>query len=974
MNFYNKTPFFKTSFLIGLIAFAAIIFFSSITGFAQAPAIEWQKTFGGSSSDEAQTIIQTRDGGYLMGGLSYSNDGDAAGNHSAFDSDILMIKLDPAGNIQWRKMIGGQYWEAVLSIKQTSDDGYIIAGHSYSNDGDIPANYGSFSSDALIVKLDQSGNIQWVKNYGGREEEVFISIEETKDGGYIAAGYTASLDGDVSGVHGDYDAWIVKLDGAGTIQWQKCIGGTQRDNAWSITASTDGGYVFTGNTKSTNGDIALNHGQYDFLVGKLDALGNVEWVKTLGGSLMEWSSSIVDASDGGFVIAGYSNSGNGDVQANYGLSDVWIIKIDNQGNIQWQKSSGGSNIDDATQIVKTKDGGYVVAGRTLSADGHVSMNNGNNDYWILKLDVNGNLQWEKSFGGSLQDVALSIQQTQDGGFIIAGQSYSDNGDVTTNLGRSDAWIVKLGLCTLNIPVLPAGITGAETPCAGTSVIYRIEAANDATGYTWKIPEGWTLVSGQGTNVITVIPGNKSGSVSVNAYNTCKSSPEKNIAVVPRNGDVPVATIISDAAGYICEGTPVKFTADAEGAIAPRYQWKKNGINTGTNASIYRDNSLKNGDIIFCEVSSTNSCGSQTVSTSPGITMLVSHLINPTISISSNTVSICKGAEVRLTATVTGEGINPNYQWFINDNGVGSDLPYFTSLTLSDGDVITCKVFSDELCAVSAEAESDPIIISVDTGTLAFVSITSTATTICRNDEVSFQATVVNAGNSPKYNWTINGVQTGADGQVLKTRDLSDKDIIACSITPGLNTCAVNTALSNTIAITINTLPQLTLYPRDTLVQSGTQIQFYTYINEDINSFSWSPPGMLMVPSVLAPKSAPILTAITYRLDIITKDGCPMFKTVTIKPLNPLFIPNAFTPNGDGLNDIFRIPPGSDLKLTELSIYSRWGKKIFITADINIGWDGRIKGVEQPSGTYIYMITGFQNDKPVFLKGTFNLLH
>lgn len=961
----------SVSYIAGVISMIVFLFLANDTCFSQAPPIEWQKSFGGSSYDEAEKIIQTSDGGFIMAGWTFSNDGDAAGNHAPGDGDCWIIKMDPTGNIQWKKLIGGTKYEDALTIKETKDGGFIIGGHTTSDDGYLPGHYGDFMPDAIVIKLDQAGNTEWVKNFGGADYDAILSIDETQDGGYIFAGYTASNDMDVSGNHGDLDAWIVKLNNTGNIQWQKCIGGTARDNAWSITASPDGGYVFAGHTTSTDGDIAVNHGQWDILTGKLDAAGNIQWIKTMGGSLMEWSLGIVPASDGGYVIAGYAFSGNSDVSTNYGLNDVWIVKIDTQGNMQWEKSYGGSDYEDPYFIDPTSDGGYVVAGRTRSVNGHVSSSYGNNDYWILKLDVYGNLEWEKSIGGTQQDVAHSIQQTSDGGFIIAGTSYSSDGDVTANRGQSDAWVVKLGVCTLNTPDIPGTITGNTAPCTGTPIAFSIEPVNEATGYTWTFPAGWTIVSGQGTAAITVLPGNP-GEISVVAYNSCKKSGEKKLSVTPTNPTAPQITVRSDA-NNICQGVEVVFTADVVGAITPIYQWKKNGINVGANASIYPDNTLKNGDIVSCELTSTSNCGSQSVVVSQAITMSVSPLASPAISISSSATSICKGAEVTFTGTSTDHGANPIYRWYVNNVNVGSNLSSFSSHSLSNGDVIYCQLVSSEACAVSPMAESNQITISVDANTDASASITSTATTICKNDEVTFHADAGNAGTSPTYHWTINGVAAGSNTAVFITGNLSDKDQVACTVTPGLNTCAVNAALSNTIQIAINPLPQLIVYPGDTLVNPGTQVTFDTWLSEDIRAFNWSPAGMLQVPSLLEPTTVPIITPVTYHLAITTKDGCSLYKDVTIKPLIPLYIPNAFTPNGDGLNDLFRIPPGTDLILTDLSIYNLWGEKIFLTTDINSGWDGRVKGVDQSSGVYVYKISGFQNDRPVFLKGTFTLI-
>lgn len=177
---------------------------------------------------------------------------------------------------------------------------------------------------------------------------------------------------------------------------------------------------------------------------KLNATGNVEWQKTLGGSdYFDLAHSIQQTSDGGYIVAGESSSNDGDVTGNHGLRDFWIIKLNTTGDIEWQKCFGGSNDDEARSIQQTTDGGYIVAGNSLSDDGDVTENHGGRDFWVVKLDSTGNIEWQKSYGGSNDDGAHFIRQTEDGGYIIAGNSESNDGDVTGNHGEGDFWIVKL---------------------------------------------------------------------------------------------------------------------------------------------------------------------------------------------------------------------------------------------------------------------------------------------------------------------------------------------------------------------------------------------------------------------------------------------------------------------------------------------------------------------------------------------------
>jgi Secretion system C-terminal sorting domain len=416
---------------------------------AQAPAIQWQKCLGGANLDSAQAVQQTTDGGYIMAGISASTDGDVTGNHGS--QDAWVVKLDTAGTIQWQKSLGGSDGDSASSIQITSDGGYILAGISSSTDGDVTGNHGN--ADCWVVKLDATGILQWQKSLGGISNDGAQDIKTTSDGGYLVAGYTQSNNGDVSGNHGGQDAWVVKLDATGTIQWQKSMGGSVTDSASSIQITADGGCVVAGGSKSINGDVTENHGDFDFWIVKLDATGSIQWQKSLGSTADDRAQSVQITSDGGYIVAGCSYATNdGNVTGNHGGYDFWIIKLDVSGNLLWQKSFGGSNIDQARSVQTTSDGGYVVAGYSNSTNGDAAVTHGVAlDYWVIKLDATGTLQWQKSMGGSFADSAYAINTTSDGGYVIVGDTPSFGGDVTGNHGAQDVWVVKLASDPLATP-------------------------------------------------------------------------------------------------------------------------------------------------------------------------------------------------------------------------------------------------------------------------------------------------------------------------------------------------------------------------------------------------------------------------------------------------------------------------------------------------------------------------------------------
>jgi len=404
-----------------------------------SPSIEWQKSFGGSSDDWAHSIQQSADGGYIVAGKSESNDGDVTGNHGI--TDYWVVKLSPQGTVVWQKSLGGGRNDLAYSIQQSADGGYIVAGWSGSNDGDVMGNHGN--EDYWVVKLSPQGTIEWQKSLGGSRSDNAYSIQQSADGGYIVAGGSASTDGDVTGNHGGTDYWVVKLSPQGTIEWQKSLGGSRGDYANSIQQCSDGGYIVAGNSESNDGDVTGNHGREDYWVVKLSHTGALEWQKSLGGNKQDWANSIQQSTDGGYIVAGYSESNDGDVTGNHGNYDYWVVKLSPTGAVEWQKSLGGSSNDAASSIQQSTDGGYIVAGVSSLNDGDITGNHGGADSWVVKLSTSGTIEWQKSLGGSRDDWAYSIQQSVDGGYIMAGYSKSNDGDVIGNHGNMDYWVVKL---------------------------------------------------------------------------------------------------------------------------------------------------------------------------------------------------------------------------------------------------------------------------------------------------------------------------------------------------------------------------------------------------------------------------------------------------------------------------------------------------------------------------------------------------
>ncbi|RDB05961.1 3-coathanger stack domain-containing protein [Runella aurantiaca] len=431
--------------------------------------VSWQKSLGGTKDDRAFSVQKTSDGGYIVAGYTDSNDEDVSGNHGGYD--YWVVKLSNIGTIEWQKSLGGTRDDLAYSIAQTTDGGYIVAGSSNSNDGDVSGNHSTLGAeDYWVVKLSNVGLIEWQKTLGGTGDDVANSIVQTTDGGYIVAGYANWIEGDLPDYHGYYDCWVVKLNNVGTIEWQKALGGTGSEAVNSIVQTTDGGYIVAGYSGSNDGDVAGHHGFGDFWVVKLSNVGTIEWQKALGGSNLEVAYSIAQTTDGGYIVAGNAKSNDGDVSGNHGNYDCWIVKLSNAGTIEWQKALGGTAEDKARAIVQTWDGGYIVVGSTWSNNGDVSGNHGNLDYWVVKLSNVGTIEWQKALGGTSNDFAFSIIQTGSG-YVIAGVTGSNNGDVSGNHGVGDFWVASLSVRNFtvspNYPCQDKYVKLTSEGCAGT---------------------------------------------------------------------------------------------------------------------------------------------------------------------------------------------------------------------------------------------------------------------------------------------------------------------------------------------------------------------------------------------------------------------------------------------------------------------------------------------------------------------------
>ena len=372
----------------------SVFVFYLIPLFAQAPDTLWTKTFGGSSWDEGYYVQQTTDGGFVFLGTTQS-----------FGAiDIWLIRTDSSGDTLWTRTYGGFDSEYGRCVKQTQDGGYIIAGYTMS--------YGAGSFDFWLIKTDTSGDTLWTKTFGGSDTEIGYFVLQTPDMGYAALAVTKSFGA------GDRDCWLIRTDASGNTIWTKMFGGTGFDQCYSMDMTSDNGYIITGETNS------FGAGGADVWLIKTDSTGDTLWTKTFGGTNTDIGYGVEQTTDGGYIIAGYTTS--------YGAggSDVWLIKTNSTGDTLWTKTIGGTSADEGFSVQQTADGGYIIAGYTSSFGA------GGPDIWLIKTGPTGETSWTETLGGNNPDIGLTVQQTSDRGYIIAGRTES------FGAGDVDAWLIR----------------------------------------------------------------------------------------------------------------------------------------------------------------------------------------------------------------------------------------------------------------------------------------------------------------------------------------------------------------------------------------------------------------------------------------------------------------------------------------------------------------------------------------------------
>ena len=404
------------------------------------------ETIGGSKNDAFNAITKTIDGGYITAGYTQSNDGDII-SKANISFDFLASKFSAENTLEWQKTFGGSEDDKALDIIQTLEGDFIILGSSESSDLDVSENAGS--KDFWLVKLSNKGVLLWEKSFGFSGIDYGTTLLETKEGGFLITGVLDVSASDGQGnakstatKHSGGDYWAIKTDHTGTLEWSRFFGGSFTEVPSGVLETDAHNFIIVGSSDSNDFNISNSKGSYDFWIIKISTEGTLLWEKSFGGSEIDEAKAITRTNDGNFIIVGDTRSADKNVSKNNGAADIWVLKVSSEGNILWEKTIGGANFDAARAIYKTQDNGFLIAGSSRSLDNDFE-NKGQNDALILKIDKNGNLLWQKIFGGSEIDFLYDVVELNNKSIIAVGESSSEDGDIPKNKGFSDGLIIQI---------------------------------------------------------------------------------------------------------------------------------------------------------------------------------------------------------------------------------------------------------------------------------------------------------------------------------------------------------------------------------------------------------------------------------------------------------------------------------------------------------------------------------------------------
>jgi len=912
------------------------------------------------------------------------------------------LVIDPTPDLLWGTYFGSYGTEWAYCVARDSLGNVVFGGTTADVYGVATA--GAYQTvldgyeDAMIGKFEASGNLIWATYFGGESDDNLWGVAIDHQNNVYALGNTFSKTGiatpgsykpTFTAFNGCTNGYIAKFNPAGALVWATYYGGEMDDEPYAITVDQNNDLVFCGGTSSQTGIATPGAWQPTFADGptgsqdlvedvflaKFTASGGVVWSTYYGGVGWDRGYGVAIDPDNNILLTGNTYSTGMSTPGTFqpvmdapGTESSYAAKFSAAGSRTWSTYFGKGGIAQGggygAGVATDAAGSVYVAGFTActnniatpgSMQPVIGAANAYGDGFLVKFDKNGARElWGTYIGGESTDYANGVCTDGSGGVFITGILGSATNAVTpgsydpTYTGFGDIFVVKFDTA------------GARQ----WGTYYGISPPNYYGG------EGEAVVAdGLGDVYVVGQVSAPEGIASCGAYQT---APGVGVAFVAKFGpDRPASISISTPqTNNICPGTPVLVTAQTLNAPAPAYQWLLDGQPLTGDTSTIAISTLTNGDSVKCILVLNPTCTTGS-DTSNSLVFHIDPELSPSLSITTASDSVCPGVPVTFTAVGVNPGPQPSYQWSVNGVAAGTDSSGFTTKSLQTGDIVSCLLTHQGSCIADSTAPSNPIAIGVRQAPSMSVSINSGQNPICSGTAVQFTA-MANAASAFLYSWEVNGITVGSDSPTFSSSVLEDGDQIVCQIQPASGICVFQPVPSDTVTETVYPTPNINI-TGDSILTRGETSQLNATVTVSPVTYQWTPDTSLSSGTISNPVASPWLTT-TYRLVVTSAQGCAAQKSFTIQVVPKISIPNAFTPNGDGKNDVFRAIYGPDISNVRLSVFDRWGELLFTDPGTHQGWDGSVNGKKQPPGTFVWLFeykdqTGISR----VLKGTVELI-
>jgi hypothetical protein len=399
----------------------------------------WARTYGGNEDDAFSAVVIADNGDIIAAGTTSSVEGDFAGTHGPDNLDALLARFTPTGDLVWAHTYGGSDDDYFASVAIADNGDIIVAGYTYSLDGDFPSANGQDKRDAVIARYDPTGDVNiWTHILGGTGDDYFREAKVADNGEIIVIGFTNSTDGDFPSTHEQGDGVIVRFAGFGNIIWAHAFSDGNINSLSSLALAGNGDIIIAGATQPTEGGSGTTHGGADALITRFTSTGDVIWTHNYGGNTTDYFSIVALADNGDIVITGYTNSTDGDFPSIHGDTnhDAVVGRFTSTGDIIWVHTLGGNSYDLFTSGTIADNGDIIATGNTLSSEGDF-ITHGSSDALIARFTGSGDLLWAKVCGGGSYDTFMSVAVADDGDIVAVGYTKSPDGDFPATHGEDN---------------------------------------------------------------------------------------------------------------------------------------------------------------------------------------------------------------------------------------------------------------------------------------------------------------------------------------------------------------------------------------------------------------------------------------------------------------------------------------------------------------------------------------------------------